>query len=161
MTENALYTSLDLKSQTILNVFVQSCLTLDIENINVLLTDNPSLCKVNPYESEPIFLIDSIKEIFNEFKIDAPNISTENTKYKHKNNETIFLKLFTVTYENNPTKKSNFGFIFKIINSSIIEICEFSGSKSYQKRLNERLFGGLNEEEIIKLKQAIKYLPDL
>ena len=112
------------------------------------------------FQSLQFFTSISVKNIGYNLIWIATEIS-KNTKYKHKNNETIFLKLFTVTYENNPTKKSNFGFIFKIINSSIIEICEFSGSKSYQKRLNERLFGGLNEEEIIKLKQAIKYLPDL
>lgn len=161
MTSNELYTALDTKSQATLNAFVQSCLTLNIENINDLIIANPSLIKVSAYESDPIPFIDSVKEIFDGFKINSPIITVENSNYVDFCNPITLTKKFNVTYENNPTLNSNFGFTFVIMDNIITEIYECSASKSYQKRLDDRLFGGLNEDEIRELKQAIKDLPDL
>ena len=158
MTENEIYKSLDIKSQAILNVFVQSCLTLNIENINKLFAANPSLIKASEYDIMPF--LERVNEIFNEFKENNSIISVQDSKCNGCTPGGL-TKQFNVINENDPALNSNFGFLITIENNRISEISECTQYKSYQKRLNERLFGGLNEEEIRERKQAVKNLPDI
>ncbi len=148
------------KSEYILNEFVECCLTLNEERMTTFLSDNPSLFKVSEYESTPILFIDSIKETFNEFKSNNPIITVSENKSVDSKREDI-VKLFNVRYENTPSLNSNFGFVIKIESQSITEIIEYSHTKSYMGKIDKRLFGGLNEQQIIDLKEAIKNLPDL
>lgn len=151
---------LDIKSESILNEFIECCLTLDEKRIINFLKVNPSLIKVNIYESDPITFQDSIKETFNEFILNSPLITVSEKKSVDEKCEDV-IKLFNVTYENMPSLNSNFGFLIKIENHTITEIIEYSHTKSYRAKLDKRLFGGLNGQQIMELKEAIKNLPDL
>lgn len=149
---------LESKSHSILSEFVECCLALNEERMADFLKINHTLSKVSEYESDPIHLIDSIKETFNEFKSNNPIITVSEKKSVDSKREDI-VKLFNVTYENTPSLNSNFGFLIKIENQVITEITEYSHTKSYKAKIDKRLFGGLNEQQIIELKEAIKDLP--
>lgn len=151
---------LNIKSQSILNEFVECCLTLDEERITDFLNVNPSLIKVCEYISDPIPFIDSVREIFNEFRANNPTITvTEKKCIDCKCGDLV--KLFSVSYENNPLLNSSFGFMVKLEDGNIAEISEFSNTKSYMSRLNKRLFGGLNAQQVIEMNEVINNLPDL
>ncbi|MDP3556237.1 MAG: hypothetical protein Q8T03_02620 [Bacteroidota bacterium] len=147
-------------SQMLLQEFVECCLTLSEERMIYFLNVNPSFFKVSEYESDPILFIDSISEIFNEFRENNPIITVIEKKcIDCKCGDLV--KLFKVTYENNPLLNSTFGFMIKLEEGNVSQISEFSSTKSYMSRLNKRLYGGLNEQQVIELNEAIKTLPEL
>ena len=151
---------LNIKSQSILNEFVECCLTLDEERITSFLKVNPSLIKVCEYGSDPMPFLDSIKEIFNEFKKNNPTITVTEKKCI----DCIcgdLVKLFTVTYESNPLLNSGFGFMIKLENGNMVQISEFSETRSYMSRLKKRLYDALNEQQVIEQNEAMNSLPDL
>lgn len=151
---------LNIKSQSIINEFVECCLTLNEERMTNFLNVNTSLFKASVYESDKIPFIESIKDIFNAFKDNAPVITvTEKKCIDCKCGDLV--KLFSVSYENNPLLNSSFGFIIKLEDDSISKISEFSSTKSYMSRLKKRLYKGLNEQQVIELNEAINTLPEL
>jgi len=153
--------SLDSKSQTVLDEFVASCLTLDFERVKNLFKANPEYFKLNPLmieagiEDQP--LLDRIEEIFNEFKENNPAVTVKDRDCTgcHGGNT----KLFTVSY--NGVKTSQFGFLIKQEGNSITEIRECSQYKSYQDKLSKRMYAGKTEAEIKQMKADGEGLPDL
>lgn len=149
---------LDDKSQLILDEFVQSCLTLNIERVAKLFKDNPTLTKASIYDEMPF--LERVNEIFDEFKVNSPVITGVDSTCSGCTPGGL-TKKFNVTYQNRPALNSNFGFLINIEENKVTEIYECSQFRSYQFRLKKRIYKGMTDEQIKEFTEASNSLPDI
>lgn len=140
-----------------LEKFINSCLLLDIRGVKEQIG---SVVSIQIFNGEEYDLLKRIENLFNEFRNDNPlvTVSDDICNGCSKGTKT---KLFNVTYQNNPNKNSQFGFLIESENGIISHIHECTQYKAYQDKLSKRIFAGKTEIETMLLKSAIEGLPEL